>query len=101
MNKINTIGVDLAKNIFHLCTQDSRDHIIGKTKLGRSQFKQFFATMSVSRVVFESCATSHYWVRVAARHGHQTKLIHPAYVKPYLKTNKNDFNDAEAICDGR
>ncbi len=99
MNKTNTIGVDLAKNVFHLCTQDSKGHILCKTKLGRSQFKHFLATTPISRVVFESCATSHYWARVATRYGHQTKLIHPAYVKPYLKTNKNDFNDAEAICE--
>jgi len=99
MNKTNTIGVDLAKNVFHLCVQDSRGHILDKIKLGRSQFKHFLATTPISRVVFESCATSHYWARVATRHNHQTKLIHPAYVKPYLKTNKNDFNDAEAICE--
>ena len=99
MNKTNTIGVDLAKNVFHLCVQDSTGHILEKFKLGRSQFKHFLATSSVSRIVFESCATAHYWTRVATLHGHQTKLIHPAYVKPYLKTNKNDFNDAEAICE--
>ena len=97
MNKTNTIGVDLAKNVFHLCVQDSTGHILEKIKLGRSQFKHFLATTPVSRVVFESCATSHYWTRVATRYGHQTTLIHPAYVKPYLKTNKNNFNDAEAI----
>jgi transposase len=99
MNKINTIGVDLAKNVFHLCIQDSNGHILKKIKLGRNQFKLFLGTTAASRVVYESCATSHYWARVSKRHGHQTKLIHPAYVKPYLKTNKNDFNDAEAICE--
>lgn len=99
MNKTNTIGVDLAKNVFHLCIQDNKGHILKKIKLGRSQLKHFLGTTPVSRIVYESCATSHYWTRVAIRHGHQTKLIHPAYVKPYLKTNKNDFNDAEAICE--
>lgn len=99
MNKINTIGVDLAKNVFHLCIQDSNGHILKKLKFGRSQFKQFLSTTPVSRIVYESCATSHYWARLSRHHGHQTKLIHPAYVKPYLKTNKNDFNDAEAICE--
>ncbi len=99
MNKVNTIGVDLAKNVFHQCTQDHRGHILNKTKLGRSQFKQFLGSIPASRIVFESCATAHYWSRVATRHGHDVKLIHPAYVKAYLKTNKNDFNDAEAICE--
>jgi len=99
MNQINTVGVDLAKNIFHLHIQDSKGYVLQKMKLGRSQFNHFLATTPTSRVVFESCATSHYWGRTAIRHGHQAKLIHPAYVKPYLKTNKNDFNDAEAICE--
>lgn len=99
MNKTNTVGVDLAKNVFHLCIQGSKGHILEKFKFGRSQFKHYLATIPVSRVVFESCATARYWARVASRYGHQVKLIHPAYVKPYLKTNKNDFNDAEAICE--
>jgi transposase len=99
MCKTNTIGVDLAKNVFHQCTQDHKGHILNKTKLGRGQFKQFLGTTAVSRIVFESCATAHYWSRVATRHGHDVRLIHPAYVKAYLKTNKNDFNDAEAICE--
>ncbi|MEN8179608.1 MAG: IS110 family transposase [Pseudomonadota bacterium] len=99
MNKTNTIGVDLAKNVFHRCIQDTKGHILEKTKLGRSQFKHFLATTPVSRVVFESCSTAHYWSRVANRYNHESLLIHPAYVKPYLKTNKNDFNDAEAICE--
>ena len=99
MNKTNTIGVDLAKNVFHLHIQDPKGHVLQKLKLGRSQFNHFLVTTPVSQVVFESCATSHYWFRTATRHGHQARLIHPAYVKPYLKTNKNDFNDAEAICE--
>jgi len=99
MNKINTVGVDLAKNVFHLCTQDQRGHILHQKKLGRSQFKHFLATTALSRVVFESCATAHYWGRVATAYGHQVNLIHPAYVTPYVKTNKNDFNDAQAICE--
>jgi len=99
MHKTNTIGVDLAKNVFHQCTQDHKGHILNKAKLGRSQFKQFLGVTAASRIVFESCATAHYWSRVASRHGHDVKLIHPAYVKAYLKTNKNDFNDAEAICE--
>ena len=99
MNKTNTIGIDLAKNVFHLCTQNRTGHILSRQKLGRSQFKHFLATTEVSRIVLESCATAHYWSRVAESNGHQVALIHPAYVKAYLKTNKNDFNDAEAICE--
>lgn len=99
MNKTNTIGIDLAKNVFHLCTQDSNGHILSRLKLGRSQLKHFLATTAQSRIVFESCATAHYWSRIAESHGHQVALIHPGYVKAYVKTNKNDFNDAEAICE--
>ena len=99
MNTTQTIGVDLAKNVFHLCIQDRGGHILEKLKLGRRQFQHFLTTRPVSRIVYESCATAHYWSRVATRSGHQVYLIHPAYVKAYLKTNKNDFNDAEAICE--
>jgi transposase len=99
MNKTNTIGVDLAKHVFHLCVQDAQGHVLSTKKLGRSQFKRFLATTSASQIVFESCATSNYWARVAQGNGHHVRLIHPAYVKPYLKTNKNDFNDALAICE--
>jgi transposase len=67
--------------------------------MGRSQLKRFLANTPASRVVFESCASAHYWARVAVRDGHEVGLIHPSYVKAYLKTNKNDFNDAEAICE--
>lgn len=99
MNKTNTIGIDLAKNVFHQCTQDPSGKVLNKSKLGRSQLKQFLGTLPVSRIVFESCASAHDWSRVTSRHGHDVKLIHPAYVKAFLKTNKNDFNDAEAICE--
>jgi len=99
MKQTNTIGIDLAKNVFHLCTQDTLGHNLSKTKLGRHQFKNYLATTPVSQIVFESCATAHYWSRVAQAHGHEVKLIHPAFVKPYLKSNKNDFIDAEAICE--
>jgi len=99
MNKTNMIGVDLAKNVFHLHIQDSKGHVLQKLKLGRSQFQHFLATTPISQIVFESCSTSHYWHRRSTYHGHQARLIHPAYVKPYVKTNKNDFNDAEAICE--
>lgn len=99
MKQTNTIGIDLAKNVFHLCTQDTTGHNLSKTKLGRNQLKNYLATTAVSKIVFESCATAHYWSRIAEAHGHEVKLIHPAFVKPYLKSNKNDFNDAEAICE--
>ncbi len=99
MNKSNTVGVDLAKNVFHLHIQDPKGHVLQKIKLRRSQFKHLLATTPVSQVVFESCSTSHYWYITATRQGHQARLIHPAYVKPYVKTYKNDFHDAEAICE--
>ncbi len=99
MNKINTVGVDLAKNTFHLCIQDDKGNILKKVMLSRQKFKQFLATTEPSRVVFESCSTSHYWFRIASSHGHTAQLIHPTYVKAFVRTNKNDFNDAEAICE--
>ena len=98
MNKINTVGVDLAKNTFHLCIQDDKGNTLKKVMLSRQKFKQFLATEAPSRLVFESCSTS-YWFRIASSHGHTAQLIHPTYVKAFVRTNKNDFNDAEAICE--
>jgi transposase len=99
MNNTNTVGVDLAKNTFHLCIQNNKGNIIKKVMLSRPKFKQLLATEPSSRVVFESCSTSHYWFRVATGYGHTVQLIHPTFVKAFVKTNKNDFNDAEAICE--
>jgi len=99
MNNINTVGVDLVKNTFHLCIQNNKGNILKKVMLNRPKFKQFLATEPLARIVFESRATSHYWFRIATSYGHAVQLIHPTFVKAFVKTNKNDFNDTEAICE--
>ena len=99
MNKVSTIGLDLAKQVFQ---------VHGRMLLAPSSFGsdcaglrvlQFFATQAPCRVAMEACASSHYWGRELSRIGHEVRLIPPSYVKPFVKRQKNDAADAEAICE--
>lgn len=93
------IGLDIAKQSFHLVKMDFRGKITQKKRLYRSDVLSFFSNCESSLVVMESCAGSHYWSRELKKLGHDCKLISPHLVKPYLKANKNDLNDAEAIAE--
>jgi transposase len=97
--KHTTIGLDIAKNVFHMVELSNTSKIITKKELKRRQVLNFFSNLQPTRVVMESCSSSNYWARQFQRFGHQAKLIAPKYVKPYLKGNKNDYNDAEAIAE--
>ena len=97
MSKITTIGVDLAKHVFHVVCCDGAGKIIKKRMLKRTQVLAYFANLPASRVGMEACASAHYWARQLAALGHNVKLIPPQYVKPYVRGNKNDYNDALAI----
>ncbi|MCC9651034.1 IS110 family transposase [Vibrio sp. MA64] len=101
MSSINRVGVDLAKNIFHIHAVDERDKIIWQGKYKRdSWIKAIVKRVPHSAVIaFEACASAHFWARELTALGYQVKLIAPQYVKPYVKTNKNDKVDAEAICE--
>ena len=99
MEQVSMIGLDLAKNIFQVHGADERGRCVLKKSLRRSQVHSFFAALSKCTVGIEACSSSHYWGRVIADCGHDVKLIPPQYVKPYVKTNKNDAADAEAICE--
>jgi len=94
---ITTIGLDLAKNIFHLVGFNQRGKEVKKRMLRRNQVLRFFAQLPPCLVCMEACAGSHYWGRELRALGHRVKLIPPQYVKPYLQGNKNDYNDARAI----
>lgn len=96
---VTVLGIDLGKNWFHLVGLDERGAIALRKKLNRLQLMECAATMSRCLVAMESCPGSQYWGRVFARAGHDLRLIPPQFVKPYLKSNKNDFNDAEAIAE--
>ena len=97
MSKITTIGLDLAKNVFHMVCCDERGKVVKKRMLKRGQMLAFFAQLERCLIGMESCASSHYWARQLKALGHEVKLIPAQYVKAYVRGNKNDYNDAQAI----
>ncbi len=99
MSEISTIGIDLAKSVFQVHDADRGGNAILRKKLRRDQVLAFFASLPRCVVAMEACASAHYWAREIAALGHDTRLIPPAYVKPFVKRQKNDMADAEAICE--
>ena len=99
MSKITTIGLDLAKNVFHAVCCDEHGKVVRKKMLKRSQVLAYFANLPQCLVGMEACASAHHWARELGTQGHQVKLIPPQYVKPYVRGNKNDYNDALAIAE--
>jgi len=99
MDKITTIGLDLAKNVFHGVGCDQRGKVVSKKLLRRPQLLRYFANLPPCLVGMEACASAHHWARELTALGHQVKLIPPQYVKPYVRGNKNDYNDALAIAE--
>jgi transposase len=94
-----TIGLDLAKHWFQVHGVDASGAVAIRRKLRRSEVLPFFRSLPPCLVGIEACATAHYWARELIRLGHEVKLMPPAYVKAYVKRNKNDAADAEAICE--
>ena len=99
MMKITTIGLDIAKSIFHLVALNHVGRLVKKKQLKRKQVLAYMAKLEPCLIVMEACGGAHYWAREFIALGHQVKLIAPQYVKPYVKGNKNDYNDAEAIAE--
>jgi len=97
--KVVTISLDLAKNIFQVHGVDREGHPLLRKRLRRVQVAGFFANLPPCMVGMEACCGAHYWSRVIGQFGHTVRLIAPQFVKPYVKSNKNDANDAEAICE--
>jgi len=97
MSTIALIGLDLAKSIFQLHGEDSQGNAVLKKRLTRTQLAEFFAQLEPCIIAMEACGSAHYWARKLTALGHQPKLIPPQYVKPFVKTNKNDAADAAAI----
>lgn len=96
---LTRIGLDLAKNVFQVHGVDRRETVIAKRKLSRKQVREFFEKLPSCLIGMEACASAHYWAREFGRMGHEVRLIPPQFVKPYVKSQKNDANDAEAICE--
>lgn len=97
--KITTIGIDLAKNVFQVHGVDAHGKTVLKKQLKRDQVANFFIQLEPCLIGMEACASAHFWARKLQAMGHTVRLIAPQFVKPYVKTNKNDVADAEAICE--
>ena len=98
MNR-TTVAVDLAKTVFEVAVANDRSQIIERKRFGRAALKRFLETRPASRVVMEACGTAHYWGRFALELGHEVTLLPAAYVRPFVRRDKTDRADAEALVD--
>jgi transposase len=96
---IATVGLDLAKNVLQLHGVDPQGHMVVRKQLRRTDVLRYFATLDPCVIGMEACGSSHYWGRELAKLGHTVRLIAPQFVRPYVKSNKTDAADAEAICE--
>lgn len=97
--KVTTVGIDLAKNVFQVHGVDERGKTVLKKQFKREQVVPFFANLTPCRIGMEACGSAHFWANKLQAMGHTVQLMAPQFVKPYVKTNKNDAADAEAICE--
>ena len=99
MEQIIRIGMDTSKHIFQLHGVDAAEQVVLRKKLSRKQMLEFFAKLPATVIGMEACGGSQYWARELSRLGHEVKLMAPQLVKPYVARNKNDWRDAEALCE--
>jgi transposase len=99
MSEIALIGIDIGKHSFHLHAQDKAGHEVLRKRFSRQQMMRFFSNCTACVVAMEACAGAHYLARELNALGHDAKLISPQFVRPFVKGNKNDFIDAQAICE--
>ena len=97
--KITTTGIDLAKTMFQVHGVDERGKAVLRKQLKRKEVLSFFANLEPCLIGMEACGSAHYWARKLSALGHTVRLMAPQFVMPYVKTNKSDRNDAEAICE--
>src|SRR3954466_2294753 len=99
MQTVTTIGLDIAKSVFQVHGVDGAGQIVIRRQLKRRSVLTFFQKLPPCLVGIEACASAHHWSRELQALGHKVRLIPPAYVKPYVKRQKDDYSDAEAICE--
>ena len=99
VNEITTIGLDLAKNVFHVVGCDRHGKMVKRKMLRRGQVRGYFANVAACVVGMEACASAHYWARELRGLGHEVRLIAAQHVRAYVRGNKNDYNDARAIAE--
>jgi transposase len=97
--KLSVLGIDLAKQVFHLVGMDEHGKVVVRKRLDRSQLLSFIAQLPPVVIGMETCGGAQYWARGLRAHGHEVQLLAPQFVKPYVKANKNDMRDAEAIAE--
>ena len=97
--QVTTIGLDIAKNVFQLHGIDAEGRVLIRRKVRRDQLLPLLTAIGPCLIGMEACATAHHWARELMGFGHEVKLMPPAYVKAYVKRNKNDAADAEDICE--
>jgi transposase len=96
---IGVLGIDIAKQVFHVVGMDDSGHVVLRKRIARSELLTFIANIPPLRIGMEACGSAHYWARCFREHGHDVRLIAPQFVKAYVKSPKNDARDAEAICE--
>src|SRR5438270_5694446 len=97
--ELHTVGIDLGKTVFHLVGLNERGEVVVRKKFSRKQLLHFTANLRVKLIGMEACGGSHFLGRALREQGHEVRLIPAQYVKPFVKTNKNDYIDAEAIAE--
>ena len=99
MGEVSTIGLDIAKSVFQVHGADVDGAVVIRKRVSRAKVLEFFSTLPACVVGIEACPSAHHWSRELRALGHTVRLMLPAYVKPYIKRQKNDAADAEAICE--
>ncbi len=97
--RVTTLGIDLAKNVFHVCGMTRCGKVVLEKRLTRAKLERFTAQLPPCRIGLEACSGAHHWARQLIHQGHDARLIAPSFVKPFVKSNKNDARDAEAIAE--
>src|SRR5713101_1614475 len=98
-HEMHVLGVDIAKHVFHAVGMDDRGNVVYRKRLSRHDLMPFLAQLPPVLIGIEACGGAHYWARRFRAYGHEVKLMAPQFVKPYVKSNKNDSRDAEAIAE--